>query len=411
MSHPTAAINKTLFASHGRWSMARLNISANLSAVSSAAMTSRSLPLLCRSRTYAAVTRPSVSTSASCSAHLAFRWPIQQYPCSPRYHIALSSATSSYSTLTSSPRRYVSTARKGSFGDSHKGNEAAAASIAQNTNVAGQKTSSLGDKPRSLTPREQIYNVPNILTASRLIAAPFVGYLVLHEQHKWALALFAYAGITDLVDGWIARKYKLQTVVGSVIDPMADKFLMTILTVTLSMNGLLPASLATLILGRDVSLAVAALYWRYASLPAPKTFKRYWDFSLPSAEVHPTTMSKYNTFLQLLLIGATLAYPVITSDNHHLGIMHDMGLEKLDLAQFMTYFQILVAATTAWSGLSYAFLKDAVKILGKDEQLKLKQGRRGRAIIGVTFGSVVVAAAYLALTKDLPKKKEEGTIA
>jgi cardiolipin synthase len=68
-------------------------------------------------------------------------------------------------------------------------------------------------------------------------------------------------------------------------------------------------SLATLILGRDVSLAVAALYWRYASLPAPKTFKRYWDFSLPSAEVHPTTMSKYNTLLQLLLIGATLAYP------------------------------------------------------------------------------------------------------
>lgn len=170
-------------------------------------------------------------------------------------------------------------------------------------------------------------------------------------------------------------------------------------------------SLATLILGRDVSLAVAALYWRYASLPAPKTFKRYWDFSLPSAEVHPTTMSKYNTFLQLLLIGATLAYPVITADNHHLSIMHDIGVEKLDLAQFMTYFQILVAGTTAWSGLSYAFLKDAVKILGKDEQLKLKQGRRGRAIIGVTFGSVVVAAAYLALTKDLPKKKEEGTIA
>lgn len=91
-----------------------------------------------------------------------------------------------------------------------------------------------------MTPREQIYNVPNILTATRLVAAPFVGYLVLHEQHTWALGLFAYAGITDLVDGWIARKYKLQTVVGSVIDPMADKFLMTILTVTLSMNGLLP---------------------------------------------------------------------------------------------------------------------------------------------------------------------------
>lgn len=114
------------------------------------------------------------------------------------------------------------------------------ASSKHGVNVADPKASIIGDKVRSLTPREQIYNVPNILTATRLVAAPIVGYLVLHEQHKWALGLFAYAGITDLVDGWIARKYKLQTVVGSVIDPMADKFLMTILTVTLSMNGLLP---------------------------------------------------------------------------------------------------------------------------------------------------------------------------
>lgn len=67
-----------------------------------------------------------------------------------------------------------------------------------------------------------------------------MGYLVLHGQHKWALGLFAYAGITDLIDGWMARKFKLQTVVGSVIDPMADKVLMTVLTVTLAMNGLLP---------------------------------------------------------------------------------------------------------------------------------------------------------------------------
>jgi len=52
--------------------------------------------------------------------------------------------------------------------------------------------------------------------------------------------LFAYAGITDLVDGWIARRYNLQTVVGSVIDPMADKGLMIILTVTLAAKGLLP---------------------------------------------------------------------------------------------------------------------------------------------------------------------------
>jgi len=156
--------------------------------------------------------------------------------------------------------------------------------------------------------------------------------------------------------------------------------------------------LATLILGRDVSLAIAAIYYRYASLPAPKTFQRYWDFSLPSAEVHPTTMSKFNTFLQLILIGSTLAYPVVTADSHHLGVMHDLGLEKFSLDSVMTHFHWIVAATTAWSGLSYAYLKRAVKILGTDEKLKAKQGRRGRAIIGVTFGSVVATALWLAVS-------------
>jgi len=57
-----------------------------------------------------------------------------------------------------------------------------------------------------------------------------------HNQHAWAVGLFAYAGITDLVDGWIARKWKLQTVVGSVVDPMADKILMTTLVGCLAIN-------------------------------------------------------------------------------------------------------------------------------------------------------------------------------
>lgn len=91
-----------------------------------------------------------------------------------------------------------------------------------------------------LTPRENIYNIPNFLTVTRLFAAPATAYLLLHDHHKWALALFAYAGVTDLVDGWMARKWKLQTVAGSVIDPMADKALMIVLTVTLAVKGLIP---------------------------------------------------------------------------------------------------------------------------------------------------------------------------
>lgn len=87
---------------------------------------------------------------------------------------------------------------------------------------------------------ENIYTIPNLLTASRLFAAPFIGYCILHDYHGMALSLFAYAGVTDLLDGWIARRWNLKTVVGTVIDPMADKTLMTVLTVALAMKGALP---------------------------------------------------------------------------------------------------------------------------------------------------------------------------
>jgi cardiolipin synthase len=203
-----------------------------------------------------------------------------------------------------------------------------------------------------LTPHENIYTIPNILTLTRLIAAPVVGYLVLHDAHAWALGLFAYAGITDLIDGWIARKWKLQTVVGTVIDPLADKTLMTILTVTLAMKGMLPVWLAVIILGRDVGLGIAAIYYRWISLPPPKTMGRYWDFSLPSAEVRPTLVSKWNTALQLCLIGATTALPLIP---------YEVGTAMMAL-------QCVVAATTVWSGASYVYSKDAVKILYKKEE-------------------------------------------
>ncbi|CAL3965967.1 unnamed protein product [Diplocarpon coronariae] len=209
-----------------------------------------------------------------------------------------------------------------------------------------------------LTPHENIYTVPNLLTFSRLTAAPVVGYLVLHDHHAWAVGLFAYAGITDLVDGYIARRWNLQTVVGTVIDPMADKTLMTILTVCLAIKGALPVWLAVIILGRDAGLAVTAIYYRWISLPPPKTFARYWDFSLPSAEVHPTTISKYNTALQLALIGATTAMPLVT----------------VDVSVAMTAMQYLVATTTVWSGASYIYSKDAVKILNQGRSNNVPAG-------------------------------------
>jgi len=222
----------------------------------------------------------------------------------------------------------------------------------------------------SATPHENIYTIPNILTFSRLLAAPVIGYLVLHDQHAWAFGLFAYAGLTDLVDGWIARRFNQQTVVGTVIDPMADKSLMTILTVCLGIQGGLPWWCATVIVGRDVLLAISAIYYRYISLPPPKTFARFWDFSLPSAEVHPTAISKVNTALQLGLIGWTVGMPLMVGWAGAAGYGGALEIGLMGM-------QHLVVVTTVWSGASYLYSTDAVKILShKDIEQREKERAR-----------------------------------
>ncbi|KAG0174738.1 cardiolipin synthase [Apophysomyces sp. BC1034] len=194
---------------------------------------------------------------------------------------------------------------------------------------------------------ENIYTIPNFLTFSRLLSAPFVGYLIMNHNYDFALGVFALAGLTDMLDGYIARRYNLKTVVGSIIDPAADKALMTVMTVTLAMENVLPMSLAALILGRDAGLVLAAFYYRYISLPQPKTLVRYFDFSIPSAEVRPTMISKINTALQLVLMGTSLTSVT-------------MGYPTPEL---MTAMHWLVGGTTVWSGASYVYSKDAVRIL------------------------------------------------
>lgn len=202
---------------------------------------------------------------------------------------------------------------------------------------------------------DNILTIPNALTAARIVASPYVGWLVIQQDYGMALAGCAVMGLTDALDGYIARKYNMKSFVGSIIDPAADKILMTTLTVTLAYSGLLPISLAAIIVGRDLALSVAAFVVRYATLPKPKTLRRYFDLSVPSVEVRPTLVSKWNTALQLTLMGATLASPV-------LGIPVDsVGLVGL---------QWVTGTTTVVSGLGYLLSKDAVHRLTKAEVAK-----------------------------------------
>ncbi|PWN30777.1 hypothetical protein BDZ90DRAFT_209299, partial [Jaminaea rosea] len=150
---------------------------------------------------------------------------------------------------------------------------------------------------------EELLNLPNILTASRIASTPFLGYLIITDRLAAAVGLLFAAAVTDLLDGWLARKWNKFTVFGSIADPAADKLLMTVMVVTLGYRGFLPPSLASLIILRDVGLVGLAFVIRYRTLPAPVTWSRYWNPRLPSAQVEPTQISKYNTFLQLLSVG------------------------------------------------------------------------------------------------------------
>ncbi|RKP09453.1 CDP-alcohol phosphatidyltransferase-domain-containing protein [Thamnocephalis sphaerospora] len=195
---------------------------------------------------------------------------------------------------------------------------------------------------RRFSIRKEITTLPNLLTMSRLVVTPYLGYLVASGEYKLGLAAFAYCSVTDWLDGFIARRWKMESFVGSLLDPLADKTLMTVLTVTLAMQGLLPLPLAGLILARDVGLVISAFYYRYRTLPPPFTLARFFDVRVASARVHPSLV---NTALQLGLMGVSLVYPV-------LGIEPNAPLEALQLA---------VAVTTIWSGVGYMTAKNTVR--------------------------------------------------
>lgn len=87
---------------------------------------------------------------------------------------------------------------------------------------------------------EDILTVPNVLTMLRLASTPVLGYLVLIDEMPYALGLLAVSGFTDVLDGWLARRYKSSTVFGSIADPAADKALMTVMVGALAWRGLIP---------------------------------------------------------------------------------------------------------------------------------------------------------------------------
>lgn len=200
--------------------------------------------------------------------------------------------------------------------------------------------------------RENIMTIPNLLCVGRIACTPLLGYWVVTGVYPSALCLFAVAGLTDMLDGQIARRFPSQkSMAGSLLDPLADKLLLGTLFLTLTYVDLIPLPLTGLIIARDVSLVATAFYLRFKSLPSPRTLVRYFDPSIASMNFEPTLISKANTVLQLGLVGLSLAAPVFDYIGHPLllGVCW------------------LTAGTTLATAVDYLLRKDTYKFVSKRE--------------------------------------------
>jgi len=223
--------------------------------------------------------------------------------------------------------------------------------VQTNTKSSPQENTRTAAEEKLVKEKDNIVTIPNMLCVSRIIAAPILTNLIVQGEFEKASLLFMAAGFTDLLDGWIARNFKGQSSsLGSFLDPLADKILVCTLYLSLTFANLIPPSLCSLIVSRDLFLVYAGLYIRYMSVPPPFTIKKYFDVSLPTATVQPTTISKINTGLQFLLITVSLGGPVFGYTGH----------------PALHYLWAATGTTTFLSAVSYAFVKDTYKFAHRE---------------------------------------------
>ncbi|WP_114945925.1 CDP-alcohol phosphatidyltransferase family protein [Microvirga calopogonii] len=134
--------------------------------------------------------------------------------------------------------------------------------------------------------------IPNIITIGRLIIVPIVIVMIMQQRWATAFALFVVAGVSDAVDGFIARKFDMRSEFGAYIDPLADKSLLVSIYVTLAIVGAIPGWLAIVVVSRDAMIVAAVLL--------------SWVMSRP-VEIKPLIVSKLNTGAQLAFAAYALA--------------------------------------------------------------------------------------------------------
>ncbi len=135
-------------------------------------------------------------------------------------------------------------------------------------------------------------NLPNLITLGRVILVPLVFWLLVTGQTQAAFFAFIVAGISDGVDGYLAKTYGWTTELGAYLDPLADKLLIVCIFLALGVGGDLPLWLVIAVVSRDILIVIAIIL--------------SWLLGNP-VRIRPLAVSKANTVAQIVLAGTVLA--------------------------------------------------------------------------------------------------------
>ncbi|MDH5259346.1 MAG: CDP-alcohol phosphatidyltransferase family protein, partial [Gammaproteobacteria bacterium] len=135
-------------------------------------------------------------------------------------------------------------------------------------------------------------DIPNLICVLRIILVFPVVTLILNGDYVFALILFVIAGLSDGLDGFLAKHYHWQSRLGSILDPLADKLLLVSTYIVMSYVGLIPVWLVVAAFARDIIIVSGGF--------------AYHKFIGPF-EMAPSFISKFNTFMQILLIAGVLS--------------------------------------------------------------------------------------------------------
>jgi len=179
----------------------------------------------------------------------------------------------------------------------------------------------------------RLINIANGLTAARVLLVPYFAFLLISGRGKAALLIFAVCGATDALDGLLARWLRQRTLVGALLDPIADKLLMATAFIVLSYVHIVPLRLAIMVISRDIFILVGSILYLLL---------------LDTSDIRPTVLSKANTAIQILTVIYFLAIAAFPAETKALGTGRGTVPDRA--------VTLVCAVTTVASGLQYLYI-------------------------------------------------------